>query len=249
MDINFKSMQVCNDLSIDAELYIDKNNKKIYKIYRNKISIALAERNIRFLYNCSFCCPRILELLYEGDVFLGYSQEYIDDAHSFFDGINDTSLTFDKKFDYICDIFTTIKTIHGHNIYIGDVHSRNMIYDDSKGYLIDLDDIRFSKEDNYSLSEYYYVHRANSDNFMESSKITDNIKATVVVLSLLYGFDFEKILIINSLDVVMSYLELFTNDNNLLDDLRKIFYNDNEDDILYFDDVLKKYFSDKKLVK
>ena len=52
----------------------------------------------------------------------------------------------------------------------------------------------------------------------------------------------------HSISMVISYLELFINDKDLMDDLKKIFYNDSVD-IRYFDEILKKHFRVKEFIK
>ena len=75
-----------------------------------------------------------------------------------------------------------IRVLHSKGIIIGDVHSRNMLYDENGGYLIDLDEIRLKEEENYLFTEYYYVHFHMKDNYLKSSKNTDNIKASICSL-------------------------------------------------------------------
>lgn len=249
MNINIRRVEFADKLSVNVEFYVDYDNKKFYKVYKDTTDLDLVERNIRFLYEHQVGSPKILELLYDDGHFVGYVQEYIADSKTFFEGEDDKDITFEKKYKYIMDIFQELRRVHQYGAFVGDIHSKNLLYNDDGGYLIDLDDIRFSKEDNQPLTEYYYIHRTINDDYDETSKNTDNIKATIAALSLLYGFDFEDVVIRNSLSTLMYYLELFIGDKDLLNDIGQIFYNRDDDSIIYFDDVLRKYFSGKILIK
>lgn len=243
-----RQLEIKDHSSINLNLYIDSSEQKFIKIYKSPESLELVERNINFIKEKNCFNPNILDIYYDEDGnFIGYSQDYITNARTFLDGLSDSELSFEKKYKYICDIFESLKKLHSFGAHIGDIHSRNLIYDDEDAYIIDFDDIRFSQEDNLPLSEYYYIQYSSNYNYQESSMFTDNIKATISALSLLYGFDFEEIAIMHSISTLVSYLELFISDDNLLNDIKEIFYN--KDTIIYFDDVLKKYFASKLLIK
>lgn len=243
-----RQLEIKEHSSINVDLYIDSSSRKFIKIYKSPVDLELVERNINFINQNNCFNPKILDIYYDEDGnFIGYSQEYINNAKTFLDGLSDRELSFEKKYKYICEIFDSLKKLHRLGAHIGDIHSRNLIYDDEHAYIVDFDDIRFSQEDNLPLSEYYYIQYSSNYNYEESSMFTDNIKATISALSLLYGFDFEEIVMMNSIGTLVSYLELFINDNNLLNDIKEIFYN--KDTIIYFDDVMRKYFAGKLLIK
>ncbi len=236
--------------SSNVGLYLNASEDVLYKIYTNSdtFDLDIVERNIKFLKEHNLFRPRVIDILYdENGFFIGYSQEYIRDAKTFVDGISDENLTMERKFEIIYNVFRSIRKIHSYCGWIGDVHSRNLLYTDEGGFLIDLDDLRFDRDDNMPLSELYYVYEDYDSSYLESSPRTDNIKATLSALSVLYGFEFEDIIYDKSLHEIMTYLSYFTDDDELLEDFKKIFFD--KDNILYFDDVLRKRFSNKILVK
>lgn len=249
MNFNIKQVEMKDRLSTNVDFFVDYDNNRFYKIYRDTGDLDIVERNIKFLYEHKLCSPLVIELLYDNGKFIGYVQEFVAGAKTFYEGLDDKEITFDKKCKYISDVFKSLKKIHEAGSFVGDIHSRNLLYTENGGFLIDLDDIRFSKEDNLPMTEYYYIHRSASDDYDVTSKNTDNIKATIAALSLLYGFDFEEVVIMHSLGCLLSYLELFIGDEDLRNDIMHIFYNRSDDNILYFDDVLRKHFSGKILVK
>lgn len=241
-----KDCSLLENTSVNVNLYIDYENEEFIKIYKSNFSKDLVERNINFLKGLPLLTPKIISSFYdENGNFIGYSQKLIKSPKTFNDGINDDEISFEQKYRFICDVFKHLRYLHSNGCFIGDIHLRNLLYDGKNGYIIDLDDIRFSKEDNLPLSEYYYI--TNGDEVIDSSKFTDNMKATISALSLLYGFDFEEIVMMNSLNVFFNYLELFIGDRNLLNDIINIFLN--KEKVIYFDEVLKKYFNDKILIK
>lgn len=241
-----KDCGLLENTSVNVNLYIDYENEEFIKIYKSNFSKDLVERNINFLKGLPFLTPKIISSFYDENCnFIGYSQKLIKSAKTFNDGINDDEISFEQKYRFICDVFKHLRYLHSNGCFIGDIHLRNLLYDEKNGYIVDLDDIRFSKEDNLPLSEYYYI--TDGDEVIVSSKFTDNMKATISALSLLYGFDFEEIVMMNSLNVFFNYLELFIGDRNLLNDIINIFLN--KEKVIYFDEVLKKYFNDKILIK
>lgn len=241
-----KECDLLENTSVNVNLYIDYENEEFIKIYKDDFSKDLVERNINFLRGLDFLNPKIISSFYDkSGQFIGYSQKLVKEAKTFKDGLTDEEISFEQKYKFICDIFRHLRNLHNSGCFIGDIHLRNLLYDGENGYIIDLDDIRFSAEDNLPLSEYYYINY--EGDVEESSIFTDNIKTTISALSLLYGFDFEEIVMMNSLNVFFSYLELFIGDSNLLNDIKNIFYN--KEKVFYFDEVLKKHFSDKVLIK
>ena len=82
--------------------------------------------------------------------------------------------------------------MHSFDVFLGDIHSDNMLVKDGRGYLIDLEEIRFLG-DEFKFKQCYLVRpNNNSSKINIPSKYTDNVKLMICSLSLLLGDDLEK---------------------------------------------------------
>ena len=102
----------------------------LYKLYKDNYFIEEKERNVLFFKENYLFEPEIIDLIYDDNNFIGYSQKYLSNCKTFKDGINDKNLDYNFKVKIISDIFEKIKLLHQNNILIGDVHSKNFIYND-----------------------------------------------------------------------------------------------------------------------
>lgn len=243
--IDTSKMRKINDgTNNGGNLFLDEG--LLYKVYENNYCTKDKEQNLLLLKSAQFFPPKIMELFYDDTQVVAYSQEFIPNAVTFKEGINE-NLSYLRKAQIISDVFCKLRILHENNIYIGDVHSRNLVYNDEGGFIVDLDEIRTKESDRMKFTEYYYIRKDSSSPMMISSKYTDNIKLTISALSLLYNFDFEKIAKDGSLDRVKSYLGIFISNREFRQEVFEVF--DNERKIIYFDQVLNKYNKGKVLLR
>ena len=182
---------VPKDMHNSDQLYIQE--KKLYKLFRNNSFILEKERNVDFLINHRIPnTPVIYEKLYKDGEFGGYVMEYLLNSHTFRSSLGQ-NVSLDKKIKAIRGVYEALKAFHEQNIYLGDIHSDNLLITESgDGYIVDLEEIRFLG-DEYKFKQCYLVcpnYSANKINV--ASKYTDNIKVMISSLSLLLDYDLEK---------------------------------------------------------
>lgn len=156
------------------------------------------------------------ELIYYGDVITGYSENFINGFT--FEKAVKKFIPFEKKIETINSISLALQDINQHLI-VGDINLQNLMVskdrDDKNGYIIDFD---FAKEiNNNALSLVFYKIKHNNESLTESLN-TDKIKIFISFLSLLYGYNFEKLVSstkANTLDIILENLENLKN-NGLL---------------------------------
>lgn len=212
------------------------NGDIIYKIYEESFPYAEEKkRNIDFLINNHIInTPHIYSEINSKKSFRGYTMEYIRRAHTFREGINDTSISYEDKINIIKDIYLALKELHKYNVTIGDIHLDNFLYKDNHGYIIDLDEVRFPK-DEYKFQECYVVRDTKHSNYkIATSKINDNIKVAISSLSFLYNIDLESIISHNSLEEVRNKL-ITIMDKEKYDKIKNVF---NMNELNYLDDYI-----------
>lgn len=246
--VDLESLESLERISVynNSGGYIYISDNCIYKIFLdNYFFIDEKKRNVQFLYESRWDSPKILNLLYSKGKLVGYGEELIKDAKTFKEGIGDDTLDINQKYKNIRDIFKKIRKFHNKDIYIGDIHLENFIYNADGGYIIDLDEIRFKDIDDYKFMEYYSIQKNSySPCSIIANKNTDNIKATICALSLLYNYNFERVAKEHGTDMVEFYLSAYTNDQEFQNNIHKIFNNNSDSSsILYFDEILQE---DKK---
>ncbi len=235
MKISLLGAELINDgTNSSADLYLI--NGVLYKIFYEDTFAYEKERNITYLIKHRPIKPNALRILDNDDTIIGYTQEFIPNAITFKQGIEDNN--YDLKYKAVLDVFKSIKEIHKCGFIIGDVHSRNFIYNDNGGYLIDLDEIRLPKIDDHKFRDYYLVRKSNQGRVMNiENKHTDIVKATISALSLLIGFDLEDTARDESLESIKYYLDWFIKDDGIRNEIYQIFDNPNE--VIYLDDILE----------
>lgn len=150
------------------------------------------ERNVDFqLKNRIPNTPEVYDKLYIDGTFSGYHREYIPDSLTFRDAIGKITELL-PKLKAIRDVYTALKFLHQNGIFLGDIHLDNFLITYSgTGYLIDLDYMRFPK-DEYKFEQCYLVQPNDSSYKINvASKYTDNVKVALSCLSLLLGIDLE----------------------------------------------------------
>ncbi len=224
------------------------NDKLLYKIFHDRyIFINERERNVDFLckHNISNCATPIDKIILDGE-FYGYSEKYIPNASTFKEGINNDNLSLKEKLKIIRDIYLPLKYLHSKGIYLGDIHLDNFIYNNTNGFLIDLDDVRF-KGDEYKFKKYYNLKKTSSSPAIIVENInTDNIKTTISALSFIYGVNIEEYIKnndIESLKKIINQLSLSKSTKNYIFDNLSNF----DGKVLYFDECLNE-FNDQKLL-
>lgn len=187
--------RIDDNSSNGGKLYLEDGI--LYKFYEdNRSFIEEKERNVLFFKEHPLFSLKIGITFYEGDYFLGFSQEFIPNSRTFKDAIGDESISDNIKMSAVIGVFKKMRMLHEHGILVGDMHSRNIIFDENDGYIIDLDEVRFKGVDDFKFQELYQIQiDEESPRIKVASEYTDNVKATVSALSLLYGFDFEELVV------------------------------------------------------
>lgn len=252
ININSQDLKKLKHLKINGHnnggnIYI-YNDELLYKIFHDRyIFINERERNVDFLskHNIPNCATPINKIILNGD-FYGYSEKYIPNASTFKKGINANNLSLKAKLEIIRDIYIPLKYLHSKGIYLGDIHLDNFIYNNTNGFLIDLDDVRF-KGDEYKFKEYYNLKKTStSPAIIVENNNTDNIKATICALSFIYGINIEEYVKnndIESLKKIINQLSLCKSTKNYIFDNLSNF----DGDVLYFGEYLNE-FSDQNLL-
>ena len=211
---------------------------RLFKIFSENSFIEEKERNIAFLMNTKIpCTPLIYDKLFSNGEFVGYVMEYIPNALTFRQALSE-DIPHDLKIAAIRDIYVALKYFHSENIYLGDVHSDNMLLTESgKGYIIDLEEVRFPG-DEYKFKQCYLISPNNNSNRINvPSQYTDNVKVMISSLSLLLGKDLEKYISKQKHDINLE--QLFNEVIMPLNDsyLNEYFYKlMNEESVPYFSD-------------
>ena len=232
-------------LSVDTHnnggiIYI-ANNKIVYKIFKDHCFFqSEVERNMNFLIKNSIPnTPKIYDIVFIDGKFLEYAMEYIHNTITFRQAIG-KKLELQMKLKAIQDIYDAIKYLHQNNIFLGDVHSDNfLISADGKGYIIDLDYMRFPG-DEYKFEQCYLIKPNNQSYKINiASKYTDNIKVMVSCLSLLLDIDLENFISqqTHSINIEELYNKVIIplNCSKLNDYFRRLI---NQEDVEYFSDCL-----------
>lgn len=238
MNIDFNNLSLLHipdNMRTTDKLFI--RNGTLYKVFSDNSFICEKDRNIAFLMeNKVPNSPEIFGKLYERNILCGYEMEYIPNALSFRQAISE-NIPIDRKIQAIKDVYKAMKFLHSYDICLGDIHLDNMLITSSKGYLIDLEEVRFPG-DEFKFKQYYLVRPNNKVHKINMpSKYTDNVKLMICSLSLLLGKDLE------------TYVDLRAHEINL----ETLYYDiilplNNEELSLYFEKLMHgnftEYFSD-----
>ena len=229
------------------QLYIQDG--RIYKIFNSTDYIDEKKRNIEFLIKHPIVhTPVIYDKILIDSQFAGYVMDYIPNAHTFREALHQ-NLTDEQKIAAILDVYETLGVLHSENIFLGDIHSDNFMIDgDGHGYVIDLEEIRFSG-DEFKFKQCYLVkpnHVSNKINV--PSKYTDNVKLMISSLSLLLNQDLEKYISSNEhcihLEQIYSEVILPLNNPSLNEYFEKLMM---RQDVPYFGEYLETL--QQKLIK
>ncbi len=178
-------------------------DSKLVKIFGdNDFFLDEVERNIDF--QMSYSIPNVPKIYDKIDVngeFNGYCMQNINNSVTFRKSLG-SNISFSNKVNAIMNIYQTIKFLHHHNIFLGDIHLDNFLIDCyGRGYVIDLDYLVFPV-DKFKFKQLYCVkrnHQTPKINLV--SKYTDNVKAVLCSLSLLYDIDLEQYISKSSFDI------------------------------------------------
>lgn len=223
------------DMRSTDKLFICGNY--LYKIFGDNSFITEKNRNIDFLMQEKiFNTPNIETKLFKGNEFCGYIMDYIPNAKTFRQAIKE-NIKEELKVKAIKDVYEVMKYLHAKDIYLGDIHSDNMLITKDNGYIVVLEEIRFPG-DEFKFKQCYLIRPNNLEYRINiPSKYTDNIKLMICSLSLLFNKDFEMFIDPKSYEINLEkfYHELIIplNDDRLA---------------LYFEDLIggefTEYFSD-----
>lgn len=223
-------------------------NGILYKFFEdNRCFIEEKERNVLFFKENPMFSPKIGITFYNGTDFLGYSMEYIPGCKTFKDAIGDGEITHDIRVKAINGVYSKLKLLHKCDILVGDMHSRNVIFNNNDGYIVDLDEVRFKGEDDFKFEEFYQLKFSeDSPQIKVASAYTDNIKAMISCLSLLYGVDFEDLIHdkVLRIDELRDAIDVVISDGEFKGDVFRLL--DSRDEVIYFDEILAKQNIAKK---
>ena len=217
--------------------------EKLFNDYKNNDERI---RNIKFFRENPMFSPKINYTFSSGNLLLGYNMEFIPGCITFKDAVGDDSYTYEDKLRAINGIFDKLKLLHKHDILIGDMHAQNIMFNSEDGYIVDLDEVRFLEEDAGKFDSVYHLVSEDGTVIEEESFYTDNVKATVCCLSLLYGVDFEDIMHHGTLKIadLRESIDAVVSDKNFKQDIFGLL--DSRDIVVYFDEVLAKQNISKK---
>lgn len=240
----FKKYLVGGDTFNNGGIIYKYSDDILYKIVYEYVFCDEIERNVDLqIREHILNTPFIYDKIYIDGYFSGYSMEYLRDCFTFRRAVY-LSVDFDSCVKVIHDVYDVIRYLHDRDILIGDINMDNfLISNKGDGYVIDLDYMVFSG-DEYKFDDLYYVKLNNdSDKICIDDKRTDNIKAMICGLSIIFGIDLEKRFIINSIiDMENVYNEYVKNLN--IECLNRYFRCImNGEDIDYFDEFLFKNYN------
>ena len=239
-----KKLNFGNDTFNSGGSIYQFDSNTLYKNVDPYFFIDEVERNVDFqIENHVPCTPSIYEKIYYKDKFWGYSMECLKNTITF---KNASYLHIDF---YVClkiiqDIYMAIKYLHQRNILLGDIHMDNFLIDTNGcGYMIDLD-YMISRGDEYKFQDLYQVQlKPDGKRIQINSKNTDNIKAMICCLSLIFGIDLESKNIyqscINMEDLYYKYIQPL-GIVSLDDYFSRIIQGE---EVEYFDDFIKENYT------
>ena len=169
------------------------NDNILYKIVDEYFFRDEVERNVDYLMNHDVPnTPKIYDKIYLNGNFFGYSMKYLKDTITFRNATY-LKIDFDKALGAIQCVYQAIKYLHDRNVLIGDLHLDNVMIDNcGYGYLIDLDYMIFPG-DEYKFNKLYDIkYRHDGYRVSLSSKNTDNVRAMICSLSIIFGIDLES---------------------------------------------------------
>ena len=165
----------------------------LYKIVDEYFFRDEIERNVDYLMCHDVpCTVKIYDKIYFNDNFFGYSMRYLKNAVTFRTATY-LKIDFDKAIDAVQCVYQAMRYLHDRNILIGDLHLDNMMIDNcGYGYLIDLDYMVFPG-DEYKFRKLYDIkYQHDGYRVSLSSKNTDNVRAMIGALSIIFGIDLES---------------------------------------------------------
>ena len=246
--LEFKGHTSSKHHNASSVIYYD--SEYIYKIVDSKLFFPKQfERNIEYLINNPLPnSPRIYEKILMDGEFYGYVTEYIKDGLTFREALN-SDLTEQDRAKAIIDIHECLKTLHANNITIGDIHLDNLLIQENKGYIVDLDYMRFKGEEKLFNSCYDIKQKNNLDKITEASVYSDITKIMLLSLSLLIKMNLESL--VNNLDKSIHLENIFdiviqsTHNNKLINYFERVM----NGEAIYFDDFLIEngYYKSNKI--
>ena len=224
---------------------LEAKDESLYKFFTDYKCNEERKRNIQFFRENPMFSPKINYTFNSGNILLGYSMEFIPGCITFKDAIGDESYSHEDKVKAINGIFSKLKMLHKCDILVGDMHAQNIMFNGQDGYIVDLDEVRF-KEDANKFESTYKLQSEDGTVIDEESYYTDNVKATVCALSLLYGVDFEDIMHHGTMKIsdLKAAIDVVISDGDFKGDVFKLL--DSRDEVIYFDDVLVKQNTNTK---
>lgn len=176
----------------------------------------------------------------------GYFMEFILGEKTWRTALKDTNLTIEDKINMIHNVFIPIKQLHQLGIIIGDIHLDNFIYRKEEkyedchyhGYLADIEDFYIPKLEDNCRQLYTISPNSYDEPYLLPTMQTDNIKATINCLSLIYGVNFQQYLeyydytLYQLLAILKEYV-----DEQLYPEIEKLFTETGYHNFIYFDEL------------
>lgn len=218
-----------------------KSETELYKIFNAKDFITEKERNVDFLIDKDIehtMLPR-KKIILDG-AFSGYSLKNFPNSKTFRE---ETKLDYIDRLKIVRDIYSALREIHKLDLFLGDVHRDNFLYNENSidGVIIDFEEIRF-KGDELKFRSYYKIRKSeNTPYILKENQNIDNIKTIAACLSFIYGVNLEQFLVVNSVDVLIRILNML--DIPCIKELKECLTN-YKGNIKYFDQIMDN-FSDQ----
>lgn len=177
----------------EALLYLNKKDGYLYKVYFEEL-IPRVQKNIIGL-SVFHPINHVLQaraLLYRDGSPVGIKMENLISHEICSSYIRKLNISFEEKISSCQTFIQGVKSLHSHNYIVGDINLHNVMIENGIATLIDIYDGSFDD---------------NSEDSLDYSFSQDIVLINLVVLSILYGIDFEDMICKKGSDAFKSIIE------------------------------------------